>query len=202
MMYGVRCAYEDVRYVQAQMYVRVRVLLEPVHVHGPNATEARDRKSRPLFRGPDSNQPFHRHLNRHSVQDFLLKLSCADVAQSANRATYDAAYARLVGLLDPASSFERTVLDFLYQNRLRLPDHAQHPARDIAVQPDFYYERNGVPGVCVFLDGHHHSELTRSVRDRALREALKDQGFRVVGIAGSRPLAEQIAENADIFRDA
>ena len=26
MMYGVRYAYEDVRYVQAKMYVRVRVL--------------------------------------------------------------------------------------------------------------------------------------------------------------------------------
>ena len=150
-----------------------------------------------------SNQPFHRHLNRHSVRDFLLKLSRADVAPGANRATYDAAYARLVGLLDPASSFERSFLDFLYRNRLRLPDHAQHtPARDIAVQPDFYYERNGVPGVCIFIDGPHHTEHTTSLRDRSLREALKDQGFRVIGIASSRPLAEQIAENADVFRDA
>jgi hypothetical protein len=145
----------------------------------------------------------HRHLNRYSVRDFLLKLSCAGVAPSANRATYDAAYARLVGLLDPASSFERRFLDFLYRNRLRLPDHAQHtPARDIAVQPDFYYERNGVPGVCIFIDGPHHTEHTTSLRDRSLREALKDHGFRVVGIASSRPLAEQIAENADVFRDA
>jgi len=150
-----------------------------------------------------SNQPFHRHLNRHSVRDFLLKLSCAGVAPSANRAAYDAAYARLVGLLDPASSFERSFLDYLYRNRLRLPDHAQHiPARDIAVQPDFYYERNGVPGVCIFIDGPHHTEHTTSLRDRSLREALKDQGFRVVEIASSRPIAEQIVENADVFRDA
>jgi hypothetical protein len=42
----------------------------------------------------------------------------------------------------------------------------------------------------------------REFRDRSLREALKDQGFRVVGIASSRPLAEQIAENADVFRNA
>jgi hypothetical protein len=150
-----------------------------------------------------SNQPFHRHLNRHSVREFLLILSRAGVAPSANSATYDAAYARLLGLLDPASSFEQSFLDFLYRNRLRLPDHAQHaPARDIAVQPDFYYERNGVPGVCVFVDGPHHTEHTTSLRDRSLREALKDQGFRVVGIASSRPLAEQIAENADVFRTA
>ena len=51
-----------------------------------------------------SNQPLHRHLNRHSVRDFLLKLSRAGVAPSLGRANYDASYARLVGLLDPASS--------------------------------------------------------------------------------------------------
>ena len=132
-----------------------------------------------------------------------MKLSSAGIAPRLNRANYHAAYARLVGLLDPASSFERVFLDFLYQNRLRLPDHAQHtPAKDVAVQPDFYYERNGVSGVCIFLDGPHHKEPTISVMDHSLREALKDQGFRVVAIAHSRPLEEQIAENADIFREA
>jgi len=84
---------------------------------------------------------------------------------------------------------------------LRLPDHAQHtPAKDIAVQPDFYYERNGVSGVCIFIDGPQHIEHTVSARDTILREALKDQGFRVVAIAHNRPLAEQVAENADVFR--
>ena len=52
-------------------------------------------------------------------------------------------------------------------DRLRLPDHAQHtPAEAIPVQPDFYYERNGIPGVCVFLDGQHHAEQTTSRRER------------------------------------
>jgi hypothetical protein len=148
-----------------------------------------------------SNQPLHRHLNRHSVRDFLLKLSHAGVAPSLGRANYDASYARLIGLLDPASSFERIFLDFLYHNRLRLPDHGQHtPAKDIAVQPDFYYDRNGVPGVCIFIDGPHHNEHAISTRDRALREALRDQGFRVVAIVHGRPLADQIAENAAVFR--
>ena len=36
MMYGVRYAYGYVRYVQAKMYVRVRVLLEPVHRTWPS----------------------------------------------------------------------------------------------------------------------------------------------------------------------
>ena len=33
-----------------------------------------------------------------------------------------------------------------------------------------------------------------------LREALKDQGFRVIVIRSNRPIAEQVSENPDIFR--
>ena len=73
------------------------------------------------------------------------------------------------------------------------------PAQTIAVQPDFYYERNGIHGVCVFLDGPHHAEQRTSQHDGELREALWDQGFRVIGITGSKSLREQIEENADIF---
>ena len=36
--------------------------------------------------------------------------------------------------------------------------------------------------------------------DHPLREALKDQGFRVIAITHGRPIAEQIAENAGVFR--
>jgi very-short-patch-repair endonuclease len=105
--------------------------------------------------------------------------------------------------LDPASAFERAFLDYLFAHRLRLPDHAQHtPAPTIAVQPDFYYERNGIPGVCVFLDGRHHAEEKTSQRDNELREALRDQGFRVVGITRSKSLREQVEENADVFSQA
>jgi very-short-patch-repair endonuclease len=147
-----------------------------------------------------SNQPDHRHLNRYTVRDFLLRLSSAKVLPTTKTASYEAEYDRLIGLLDPASTFEQAFLDYLFANRLRLPDHAQHtPAQTIAVQPDFYYERNGIPGVCVFLDGPHHAKQKTSQRDSELREALRDQGFRVIGITGSRSLREQIEENADIF---
>src|SRR5438105_1546948 len=98
-----------------------------------------------------SNQPDHRHLNRYSVRDLLLRLSDAEVSQATKAANYEAAYTRLIRLLDPASTFERSFLDYLFANHRRLPDFAQHtPAQRIAVQPDFHYERNGIPGVCVF----------------------------------------------------
>ena len=148
-----------------------------------------------------SNQPDHRHLNRHKIRNFLLSLSRGEVAPFTDGASREEQYSRLLGLIDPASSFERAFLDYLYQSGLHLPHHAQHiPAEGIPVQPDFYYERNGIPGICVFIDGPHHDEPTQAQRDNHLREALRDQGFRVVAITWNRPIAEQVSENSDIFQ--
>jgi hypothetical protein len=149
-----------------------------------------------------SNQTEHRHLNRYAVRDFLLRLSNAEVSPAPDAANYEAEYARLIGLIDPASRFERSFLDYLFANRLRLPRHAQHtPAQGIAVQPDFYYERNGIPGVCVFLDGQRHAEEITSQRDKELRDALRDHGFRIVEVTSARSLRDQVDENADVFRE-
>jgi ATP-dependent helicase YprA (DUF1998 family) len=150
-----------------------------------------------------SNQPDHRHLDRHKVREFLFALSRSDVAPTARGSTYDEQYHRLSNLIDPGSSFERAFLDYLYENRFRLPDHAQHtPAEDIPVQPDFYFERDGIPGVCFFIDGPQHDEPAQAERDRTVREALKDQGFRIVAIKSGRAIADQVAENMDIFRSS
>lgn len=148
-----------------------------------------------------SNQTDHRHLDRHKVHDFLFALSRCEAAPVTNGARYEEQYARLLNLIDPGSSLERDVLRHLYEHELRLPDHAQHtPADGIAVQPDFYYERNGIPGICVFVDGPHHDDAKQVERDRSVREALKDQGFRVIAIRWDRPFADQVAENPDVFQ--
>ena len=148
-----------------------------------------------------SNQRDHRHLDRHKVREFLFALSHSEIAPTADGPTYEEQYRRLLGLIDPASSFERAFLDYLYKNQLRFPDHAQHtPAFGIPVQPDFYYEREGIPGICIFIDGPQHDDQDQAGRDRAVREALKDQGFRVVAIRAGRTIADQISENIDIFR--
>jgi very-short-patch-repair endonuclease len=137
-----------------------------------------------------------------SVNPALSSIRASDFKGNGG-ASYEAEYARLIGLLDPASTFERAFLDYLFANRLRLPDNAQHtPARTIAVQPDFYYERNGIPRVCVFLDGPHHTEQKTFQHDHELREALRDQGFRVAGIVSTRSFPDQIKENADVFGQA
>jgi hypothetical protein len=144
-----------------------------------------------------ANQLDHRHLDRHRVRDFLVRLARSAPVKTGGR-TYDGQYAWLRERTDPASSFERSFLDHLYERRLRLPDFAQYaPAADVFLQPDFYYQRGAIPGVCVFIDGPHHSG--EEVQDRRAREPLEDRGYRIVVITANRPLAEQINAFPDIF---
>jgi very-short-patch-repair endonuclease len=113
---------------------------------------------------------------------------------------YDEQHHWLSTRIDPASSFERQFLDYLYENRLRLPDHAQYrPAERIAVQPDFYYERDGIPGICVFIDGPYHHLPRQAEIDRQSRTALQDQGYRVVRIGNESSISTQVRQHTDVF---
>jgi hypothetical protein len=146
-----------------------------------------------------ANQLDHRHLDRHRVCDFLLRLARSEPVKLAGR-SYDEQRAWLRERTDPASSFERALLDHLYEKRLRLPDLARCTLEpEIFLQPDFYYRRGTLPGVCIFVDGPQHDRAVRAEGDRRAREALKDRGYRVLAIRSDRPLADQIAEHADVF---
>lgn len=146
-----------------------------------------------------ANQLDHRHLDRHLVRDFLVRLARSQPARTEDR-TYEEQYAWLCERTDPASSFERGFLAHLYGNRLRLPDFAQYtPADDVFVQPDFYYRRGDIPGTCIFIDGPQHDSRSRAEEDRRGREALEDRGYRVLAIRYDRPLAAQISEHPDVF---
>ena len=91
-------------------------------------------------------------------------------------------------------------MDFLYRGGYKLPDVAQNrPTSEVASQPDFYYEREGVPGACIFVDGSDHVDPARQQRDTAARTALEDLGHRVITIRFDRPREEQAAQHPDIF---
>jgi len=146
-----------------------------------------------------ANQLDHRHLDRHLVRDFLLRLTHSAPLKEGC-CSYGEQYAWLCGHADPASAFEREFLDYLFEKKLKLPDFAQYtPASDVFVQPDFYYRRGEIPGVCVFIDGPQHDEALRREEDRRAREALEDRGYRVLAIRSDRPLAQQIADYPDVF---
>jgi very-short-patch-repair endonuclease len=147
-----------------------------------------------------SNQFDHRSIDRHLVREYLLQLTASTTAPASGQRSYAEQYRWLCERVDPASRFERAFLDHLYQHNLRLPDHAQHrPAPDVAVQPDFYYDRDGMRGICVFVDGPHHDSRQQATRDREAREELCNQGYRVIAIRHDRPVDEQVSAYPEVF---
>ena len=146
-----------------------------------------------------SNQLNHRHIDRRLLPGFLSLLASATTTleQSTDR---DEQYQRLQAIVDPNSSLEQEFLRFLYHEKLRLPDNAQNrPASDVPVQPDFYYDRNGLPGVCVFIDGPHHDNANQQTADQRVRSQMQDRGFRVICIRYNRSFADQVQEHSDVF---
>lgn len=147
-----------------------------------------------------SNQLEHRLIDRQEVKDYLLRLAGGDTLPEANGRDYDQQYQWLIERIDPASTLERRFLDYLYGRRLRLPDRAQHrPEDDIHSQPDFYYDRDGLNGICIFVDGAVHDHPVQAERDKSAREALEDRGYRVITLRSDRSLDDQIDEQADVF---
>jgi len=148
-----------------------------------------------------SNQLNHRYIDRREIRQFLLKLSTGTAAELARGRDREEQYQWLKERTDPASGLEIPFLEFLYQGGYRLPDSAQNrPCPDVASQPDFYYERAGVPGACVFVDGSDHLDPTRQERDTAVRTSLEDRGYRVIVIRFDVQLEEQVGQHPDIFQ--
>ena len=144
------------------------------------------------------NQRDHQRLDRFLIRDALGKLGLADIEikASAGFKDYEEQYQHMLRHLDPNSSTERTFIDYLYQNGLRLPDAAQKRVPGIYCQPDFYYE----PRIWVFCDGSPHDELQVRDRDDEQRQLIIARGDEVWSWHYREDLAAKIARRPDIFR--
>ena len=88
----------------------------------------------------------------------------------------------------------------LYGGGFNLPDNAQfRPTEQVAVQPDFYYTRNNLPGICVFVDGPPHDTPQAKEHDAEVRGQLEDLGFRVVVIGHDKEIRAQIEDQPEVF---
>ncbi len=143
-----------------------------------------------------SNQPEHKHLNRHKIRDYLLQLGGGMTRLAHGQRDYEAHYRWLREQTDPASELERKFLDHLYHTNRKLPDYAQRSLADFYVRPDFYYEDGNV---CVFCDGSVHDALEQQAEDRRARAALEDAGYRVVVIRYDQELEKQIERYRDVL---
>ena len=147
-----------------------------------------------------SNQMDHRLLNRFLIRDFLMSLQEATSTRQAHGRNYDEQYRWLLERRDPASSLEAKFLDELYKARHRLPDKAQfRPEPQVYAESDFFYDRDGLKGIAVFVDGSPHDEPARKEKDSRERGNLEDMGYRVIVIRYDKPIQDQIKAHADVF---
>jgi ATP-dependent helicase YprA (DUF1998 family) len=147
-----------------------------------------------------SNQMDHPRLDRFLIRDFLLSFSQSATTKLARGRTYEDQYKWLQEKRDPTSSLEAEFLDVLYASRRRLPDRAQfRPEDGVYCEADFYYEREGLKGAAVFIDGPHHDEEARKQKDMQERRKLGDLGYLVTVIRYDSLMEAQIAAHVDIF---
>ena len=142
------------------------------------------------------NQRDHPYLDRHRVQDLLLALAQGIRERKVGKRSREAQYRWLLERTDPASELERRFLEHLYRTGRRLPDYAQPHLADYPARPDFYYE---AARACVFCDGAVHDQPEVAAKDRCIRAALRDLGYRVVEIRYDQGLEEQLARYQDLF---
>ena len=146
-----------------------------------------------------SNQPSHPLIDRHLIREFLLTLLKSTTTRKTER-TREEQYAWLEERRDPNSTLERDFLKLLYDTGRRMPDRAQYrPEQHVYAEADFYYERDGLPGVCVFCDGPDHDQPNRRESDQRERGKLADLGYRVLTIRHDSRIEDQLAANSDVF---
>ena len=121
------------------------------------------------------NQRDHRLLDRQLLRDLLLRMAAASVDISGTAETRAEQLQRLKTLSE--STLEHAWLDFLNDNGLALPAHAQRPLKKFYARPDFQFTDE----VVVFIDGPVHQKYANTKeRDQVMRETLRDDNFLVI----------------------
>ncbi len=143
-----------------------------------------------------SNQLDHGRINRHVIRDLLLELASATTEAGAGGKTRAEIRAALDGLAD--SSLERTLVDWLDERGLRLPDEAQVTVAGARARPDLVYRLSTGP-VAVFVDGPVHDHAAQAERDRAAEERLIDEGWAVLRFGHADDWQSIVSKNKSVF---
>jgi hypothetical protein len=143
------------------------------------------------------NQRDHQKIDRQLIREALAMMLTAEIELPVSQPydNYEEQYQALLKQYDTNSTLERTFLEYLYQNSLRLPDKAQARVKGIYSQPDFFYE----PDFHVFIDGSVHDKPEVKEQDRKVRQAIKNRGEQCWVYRYDQDLAEQTAKRSDIF---
>jgi hypothetical protein len=139
------------------------------------------------------------HLNRHQVLPLLAELADSTTELRFGGRTCREHFACLWEHCDGRSPLERHFLEVLRRKHCLLPTEAQKVISVPSCRPDFFY----APNICVFCDGTVHRDPLQADRDRQLRNALEQAGYRVIVLAldrmGENGLKTELARYPDVF---
>ena len=162
-----------------------------------NGEEIRDRCSAACYKCllAYENQWVHHLLDRRVIRDHLMRLANSALSPKMVGRDRREHFEHLLRLVDPHSRLERDFLEYLFENRLKLPDRAHHrPCTAVYAEPDFYYDSTRA---CVFIDGSVHNRPDVRARDELARVQLEDRGYRVIRI--SKELRDGIVQWPQVF---
>jgi hypothetical protein len=116
------------------------------------------------------NQFDHPSIERHLLKGTLESLLSSQVKPGQVVGERASKYEELRSKTDPNSSFERVVLDAIYNKGLKLPDSTQELIPEANIKPDFIYH---TAKIAIFCDGSVHDNPEQQQRDRITRDNLR-----------------------------
>ncbi|MCC6837049.1 MAG: DEAD/DEAH box helicase [Bacteroidia bacterium] len=143
------------------------------------------------------NQGDHNKINRHSViKSFELLISCNP--DDTKGSSYEEKFTELKKALHHRSPGEKQLLEYLFENGYRLPDHTNYNLEKYFIQPDFIYKEEKA---LIFVDGGIHKNAIVKADDAKKRVLLERDGFDLlVWDETSEPVSAFITRRQDVFR--
>jgi superfamily II DNA/RNA helicase len=143
------------------------------------------------------NQLDHSKLNRHVIIDALELLIQSNPDDTVGE-TYEGKYLTLLEGIHQRSPGEKTLLDYLYHNGIRLPDYTNYNMEQFYVQPDFVYKKEKA---LIFVDGGVHQQAIVKADDAKKRRELELAGYDIlVWDTTTEAVSAFVARRLDIFR--
>jgi len=145
------------------------------------------------------NQRDHEILDRREIKEVLEQLMDCDYSPNQGTNDYQAQYEFLLDNYDRNSSTEKPLIDYLYKNKLSLPDKAQVNIKDFYISADFVYNTQDGP-VLIFCDGSVHDDERLKREDEHKRQLLKDAGYEVIVWHYTEKVEDLVIRKKGIFR--
>ncbi|MEZ5492866.1 MAG: DEAD/DEAH box helicase [Gammaproteobacteria bacterium] len=143
------------------------------------------------------NQMDHEILDRKipELKALLIAMCSASLNTSSGRRGYEEQEKHLDRFV--GSSLEKAFLDYLKENKHRLPDDAQKTIDKFKTRPDFIYRENDV---VIYIDGPHHEYPEQKKIDDATTRQLEEAGLTVIRFPKEQSMwSDIIGRYPDIF---